>query len=273
MSETPSQYLHGTDPIEQQRLARLNGLLNDACLRELHLKGGERILDVGSGLGQLTRALAKAAGVRAVGVERSSEQLAASQRFAREAGEEQLVDFRQGDAGQLPLRADEWGTFDLVHTRFVLEHVRDPLQVVRQMVQATRPGGRIVLQDDPHDVMRLTPEPPGFSHLWNAYLRSYDRVGNDPLIGHRLVSLLHDAGARPVRNTWLFFGSCAGHADFGDYAENLILILLGVRQVLIDMELTRGDVFDETITQIRRWKQRRDAAIWFAIAWAEGRRP
>jgi hypothetical protein len=39
------------------------------------------------------------------------------------------------------------------------------------------------------------------------------------------------------------------------------------------MELIRPDLFDETIEQTRRWTRRPDAAIWFAIAWAEGRRP
>src|SRR4029078_10553287 len=162
---------------------------------------------------------------------------------------------------------------DLVHTRFVLEHVREPIQVVRQMVRAARLGGRIVLQDDSHDLLRLTPEPRGFSVLWNAYIRSYDRVGNDPLIGHRLVALLHEAGARPTRNNWLFFVSCAGQSDFSAYVENLINILQGVRQTLLEMNLTDSIIFDETIASVRRWINRPDAAFWYAISWAEGLRP
>ena len=57
-----SPYLHGTDPEEQRRLSRLNDLLNQESLRMLDLRGDERILDVGSGLGQLSRAMACAAG-------------------------------------------------------------------------------------------------------------------------------------------------------------------------------------------------------------------
>ena len=108
-----------------------------------------------------------------------------------------LVDFRQGQAEQLPLRENEWGTFDVAHTRFLLEHVPDPAAVVRQMIRAVRPGGRIILQDDAHDTHRLWPEPPGFGRLWSAYLRTYDRLGNDPFVGVRLVSLLVEAGAVP----------------------------------------------------------------------------
>ena len=57
MSE--SRYIHGTAPEEQARLSQLNQLLNDAALRELRLRGGERIVDFGSGLSQLTRAMAR----------------------------------------------------------------------------------------------------------------------------------------------------------------------------------------------------------------------
>ena len=71
-----SDYVHGTKPEEQERLTKLNDILNEACLRELNLRGGERVLDVGSGLAQFTRRMAKAAGKPAVGVEYSPAQIA-----------------------------------------------------------------------------------------------------------------------------------------------------------------------------------------------------
>src|SRR5688572_15383564 len=100
----PSQYIHGTDPEEQRRLSWLNDILNQASLERLGLGGAERILEVGSGLGQFARGMAKRApNGKVLGIERSPEQLAEAIRLAREAGEEQLVEFRQGDALDLPL--------------------------------------------------------------------------------------------------------------------------------------------------------------------------
>src|SRR6266581_7370591 len=92
-----SRYLHGTAPEEQRRLARLNELLNEASLREMQLRGGEKILEVGSGLGQFARLMRKAVGRegRVLGIERSEEQMTEALRRAREDGEEELVEFRQ----------------------------------------------------------------------------------------------------------------------------------------------------------------------------------
>src|SRR5262245_1656322 len=236
----------------------------------MKLAGGERVLDVGSGLGQLTRAMARQAGRGAVGVERSLEQLAEARRLAVAAGENEQVDFRTGDATKLPLRDDEWGTFDVAHTRFLLEHVPDPLAVVRNMVRAVRIGGRVILEDDDHGIMRLWPEPPGYGPLWEAYIRVYDRMGNDPYVGRRLVWLLHQAGASPVRNTWPFFGSCAGHPHFAAYIENMIKLLLGAREQMLTYALIDLPSFDLGIDGLHDWRKRPDAAMWFAFAWAEG---
>jgi SAM-dependent methyltransferase len=264
-----SSYLHGTAPEEQARLSTLNRLMNDAALRELALRGGERIADFGSGLGQLTRAMARAAGTRVLGIERSAEQLAEAVLQARAAGEEQLVEWRRGEA-EAGVRRDEEGSFDVAHARFVLEHVRDPLAVVRAMVRAVKPGGRIVLQDDDHDVLRLWPEPLGVRLLWRAYMRTYDRLGNDPFVGRRLVELLHAAGARPVRATWIFFGACAGEAAFPTFVDNMARILEGAREEMIGGGLLGAAELDAALQELRRFRERRDAAFWYAICWAEG---
>jgi SAM-dependent methyltransferase len=265
-----TRYLHGTDPAEQRRLSTLNDLLNDACLREIALAGGERILDAGAGLGQLTRGLARAAGRPAVGIERSVEQITAALALAEQAGERPLLDLREGDAYAFPLAAAEWGSFDVAHARFLLEHVPAPERVVEQLVATVRPGGRVIVCDDDHDLMRLWPEPPLFRKVFGAFVETYVRNGNDPNVGRRLVSLLAGAGARPVRATWIFFGACAGEASFPGFVENLSGNLRGAREAVAATGLATLDEVDRCLAELEAFAARPDGAIWYGLPWAEG---
>jgi SAM-dependent methyltransferase len=267
-----SHYVHGTQPAEQRRLTKLNALLNVGSLREAALGPGERVIDFGAGLGQLSRAMARATGVKVVGIERSDAQIGEALEQAAAAGERALIDLRQGQVEAPPLDDAEWASFDVAHARFLLEHVPDPLAVVKTMVRAVRPGGRIILEDDDHEVLRLWPEPPGFGPLWQAYMRTYDRHGNDPLAGRRLVQWLHQAGARPRRNTWIFFGSCAGQEDFPAFVTNLAGVLEGALDAILDVGLP-PEFVRSGLAALEPWSRREDAAIWFSMAWAEGVRP
>jgi len=273
--DSPSDYIHGSSPEEQSRLSLLNDLLNKACSQELDLGSGESVLDVGSGVGQFTRVMAQTAGVhgRALGIELDDAQLAEANRLLKVDGESQLIEFRQGNALDLPLSSDEWGSFDLAHARFLLEHISDPMRVVTQMVRAVRPGGRVIVADDDHGDFRPWPVPAGFDAIWQAYVSSYVRKGNDPYIGRRLVSLLHEAGLCSIRNTCVFFGGCAGNEAFVAVADNLISALRGAKEDIVSGEFLDEASYLAGIDGLLQWKEDPSAALWYSLCWAQGEVP
>jgi SAM-dependent methyltransferase len=264
-----TSYIHGTAPEEQARLSLMNDLINAESLRALALRPGERVLDLGSGLGQLSRAMARATGARVVGVEASERQLEEARRLADAAGEPPLCDFRQGDVLAPPLAPGEWGAFDVVHARFLLEHLVDPAAAVAVMARAVRPGGRVVLSDDDHELLTLHPEPPGFARVWRAYIRSFDRNRNDPLIGRRLVALLHGAGLEPRRMRWLAFGGCAGEAAFAALVENLAGVIATAREPMLELGLTAAEL-DALRRELDAFARRPDGYFGYAMPCAEG---
>ena len=69
-----SQYIHGSKPEEQHRLSVMNDLMNSRCLEKMQLKGGEKVIDIGSGLGQYILEMAKKVGRGGycLGIERDS---------------------------------------------------------------------------------------------------------------------------------------------------------------------------------------------------------
>jgi len=271
---TSSEYLHGTTGAEQARLGLLNRILNPRTIELVELAPGSRVIDFGAGTGIFARELARSAsGVQVVAIERDPAQIQAARALAHAADEPQLVDFRQGDALEPPLADDEWGTFDLVHARFLLEHLPDPVAAVRVMLRSLRPGGRLVLVDDDHSLLRLTPDLPAVSALWETYAAQYAAVGNDPHVGRNLASIVHAAGGRSLRNSLVFFGGVHGQELFPDVVENLAGVIESCAdRIVAGGGLSRAE-FERTLASLGPWSARPDAAVWYSLPWLLAEKP
>ena len=92
------------------------------------------------------------------------------------------------------------GTFDLVHARLVLVHVADRERALRSMIEALRPGGRLLVEDaDPALQPLICPDEYGPEQALANRLRSGFRTllaerGADLSYGRRLPRLLREAG-------------------------------------------------------------------------------
>jgi SAM-dependent methyltransferase len=170
VTDAQNRYIHGTDPDEQARLARLNRLINSQSLVRMKPGPGDHVLDVGCGFGLFAHEIAALVGKsgRVVGIEREAAQIEAGKKLADAACIGERAEVRQGDAYAFPLRDAEWGTFDIAHARFLLEHLERPADVVAAMVRAVKPGGRVILEDDDHEALILYPAVPDFEAVWHA---------------------------------------------------------------------------------------------------------
>ncbi len=107
-------------------------------------KPGQRLLDIGSGLGGLARYLAKVCGCRVTGVDLTAEFVAVAIDLARRTGLSAQVDFRQGSATDLPF-AD--ASFDLAWSQNVAMNIADRPRYYAEMRRVLVPGGRVAIQD------------------------------------------------------------------------------------------------------------------------------
>lgn len=96
---------------------------------------GERILDVGCGTGELTRAIVER-GARVVGIDASPAMIAEARRSFPD------LDLRVMDARELRFDAP----FDAVFSNATLHWVRPPAAAAARMFGALRPGGRLVAE-------------------------------------------------------------------------------------------------------------------------------
>jgi ubiquinone/menaquinone biosynthesis C-methylase UbiE len=107
-------------------------------------KPGDRVVDVGSGLGGPARYLAKVHGCRVTGIDLTAEFVGAATALARLTGLSDRVDFQQGSALQLPFAND---TFDLAWSQNVAMNIADRQRYYGEMHRVLKPGGRLAIQD------------------------------------------------------------------------------------------------------------------------------
>ncbi len=113
----------------------------EAFVKSLGITKGLKVLDLGCGDG--TTALPEASlGADVLGVDIASNLVEAGNKRAGEAGLTNCT-FREGDSSDLQGLGDN--RFDLVVSMFGAMFAPKPLEVAKEMVRVTRPGGRIVM--------------------------------------------------------------------------------------------------------------------------------
>lgn len=128
-------------PQAQARLHALAEVHDDGTIRQLLARGvgeGWRCLEIGGGLGTITRWLADRVGPRGHVLATDIDT-----RFLDSIAREN-VEVRRHDILQDPLPE---AAFDLAYTRLVLEHLSDPDAALERMVKAVKPGGWLMVED------------------------------------------------------------------------------------------------------------------------------
>ncbi len=159
----------------------------EALARSLGIGPAQRVLDLGCGEGTTAVPLAMQ-GAEVTGVDIARNLVEAGNRRAQAAGLTRLG-FRHGDACDLRDVPD--ASFDLTVSIFGAMFAPKPIDVAREMVRVTRPGGRIVMGNwipaDPTFVSQLLkissafqpPPPEGFVSpmLWGVEAQVIERFG------------------------------------------------------------------------------------------------
>lgn len=165
---------------------------------QLGLRVGERLLDVGCGLGDVTLAYAAdvAPGGEAVGVDASAAMLRVARKRAERSPVAGAVRFSLGDALDLD---EPDASFDAVRSERTLQWVADPAAAVAEMARVLRPGGRFALIDTDWSTLTLDIGDDALTRLVRDALQ-IERA-RPSLVGRRLAELARAAGLDVVTGT------------------------------------------------------------------------
>ncbi len=196
MNNSDITYTMGRSKEETERLIQQSGLYEDITqhfLREAGLFSRMKVLDIGSGAGDVAFAAAELVGGEGevVGVDMNAEVLETARARAQAAGLTN-VQFVAGDIQTLDLARD----FDALIGRLVLLYLADPADALKQIATHLRPGGIVAFQEVDFTAYSSIahPDTPMMNQLANWGVEVFRHSGAHVGMGLDLYGTFVDAG-------------------------------------------------------------------------------
>lgn len=163
-----------------------------ALFQRAGVSPGRHCVDVGCGSGDVTFGPARlvAPGGRVTGIDMDGVKLDLARRAAAERGIDH-VEFRQLNGKDW----DEPGRYDVSYCQVLLVHLREPVERLRRMWAAVRPGGLMIVEDADFDGLCCDPPNAAFDFYRRTYPEALRRNGGDPTSGRKLLRYFGEVGA------------------------------------------------------------------------------
>jgi SAM-dependent methyltransferase len=235
---TEARYIHGHSRSEQDRLVAQAEYWRDSLiLPGLDYRAGQRLLDVGCGVGAVLGVIGQAfPGLALAGIDISPPQIEYARDHLARLG--LAAELASGDARALPW-AD--GSVDHVYMMWFLEHVDDPRPFLAEARRVLAAGGTITINETDYSMFHAWPPDPDLEYLGVGQRALFAGNGN-PVIGRSLGAHLVEAGFRRVSAGPIGFHhftdgeGASGLRAFADY-------LLGFLEPMVPRMVELG--FDE----------------------------
>jgi ubiquinone/menaquinone biosynthesis C-methylase UbiE len=142
---SPEAAIHLADLLERLGQHPSQVKIRQEFIRGIGIRRGDRILDVGSGTGVLTRDLSPFSGEmgHVIGVDPNYRLVESARKLAKEKGLSGKVSFCMGEGEVINFSADN--AYPVTAASQLFSHVEDSEKILYEMIRVTKPGGRIAV--------------------------------------------------------------------------------------------------------------------------------
>jgi|SoiMethySBSTD1v2_1073268.scaffolds.fasta_scaffold00595_12 protein-L-isoaspartate O-methyltransferase len=188
-------YALGYSEEEQQRLiqqARRLAPWTKRLFRNAGVSAGQRVLDLGSGIGDVSLILSEMVGPEGsvLGLERDDGSIATAESRMAAAGIHNVC-FMKADALNPPIA----GEFDAIVGRFILMYMANPSSVLHGLLEYLKPGGIVAFMEPSYAMARvIASHLPTYNMIVDAIVESFRRSGVNPDSGIALHRVFTEAG-------------------------------------------------------------------------------
>jgi ubiquinone/menaquinone biosynthesis C-methylase UbiE len=246
-----TSYVHGYNTRENIRLQDQASTLVELLHADTSYPTGSHVLEAGCGVGAQTVTLARnSPDALFTSIDVSDASIADAERKVADAGFTN-VEFQQADIFSLPFEPE---SFDHVFVCFVLEHLSRPVEALRILKGAIKPGGTITVIEGDHGSAYFHPDSEAAHKAIQCQVELQRRAGGNAMIGRELYPLLHDAGYSAVRVSprMVYVDSSRPELVEGFTKNTFTAMIEGVREAAIKAGIVEQDVFDRGIRDLYR---------------------
>lgn len=244
-------YVHGYSGKEASRLNDQAATLDEIIHHDTVFPNDSLVLEAGCGVGAQTQIVApKNPGSKFVSVDISEASLKEAEATIKSLGI-QNVAFQQADIFRLPFD-DE--TFDSVIVCFVLEHLQNPVQALKELQRVTKPGGTIVAIEGDHGSTYFYPESKYAQLAINCQVQLQKQNGGNANVGRELYPLLNSAGLSEVSiSPRMVYADASKPLLVEGFIKNTFTAMIeGIAKQSIAQGLTSRETFEKGIRDLYR---------------------
>jgi SAM-dependent methyltransferase len=260
-------YIHGRDPGETSRLEEQAAFISEVLLDRVVVPPEPgRVLDLGCGVGAMTRRLIQRGAARPVGVDLSITQAREARRSTPLSG----ATFLAADGAALPFPD---AAFDLVYTSWFFEHVPRVRAALSEALRVLAPGGSLWAAEVENSSLVVWPPSPALEESWRAFNQAQIDCRGDPFIGRKFFSLLEGAGFVDV-DVWphTFHAHAARPRYFAQVIKEFEEILRSGRTNVVERRLAAPSTYDQAIHDLASLPRTSGGTFTYTFLRARGRK-
>jgi len=246
------RYIHGYSEKEAQRLVDQATSVSEFLHYDSLWEKGSRILEIGCGVGAQTAIISsqnKESEIVSIDISKRSIDIAKTK--IEKLGIKNVT-FRVQDVRALSKAKD--GVFDHIFICFLLEHLSNPVEILRMVKKMLKPGGTITVIEGDHGSTFFYPPNEYAEKVVESQVNLQDIRGGNANIGRALYPLLAKAGYQHIKVSprQIYVDNSKPELVEGFIKNTFTAMMEGISEEVISADLIGASAFKRGIKGLLR---------------------
>jgi ubiquinone/menaquinone biosynthesis C-methylase UbiE len=258
-----SDYLHGFERKEQERLIHQARFLEPYVYSGVDLEEAQNLLEIGCGVGAQTKILCRRfPDLKITGIDLSEDQLNLARKNLKNEISEGRVQLYKQDAQKLSVP----GKYEAAFICWFLEHVPKPLEVLKKARKHLKPGAKIFCSEVFNQTLFVNPYSPAFIKYWFEFNDLQWSIKGHPFVGVQLGNLLKEAGFKDIKvEPRPFHFDSRNPKKRAEFTDYFYQILLSAEKGLLKSGRVTPKDLKKMKQEVELVKKSKDAVFFYAF--------